>query len=89
MTEELIYPPTVYTYSRPGGGPPLEEPVEIPYGCYADTMARSKVGDPVVQHASAPGTGCVVYRITRMDATGVYGEEIFNNVRELTPEEVR
>jgi len=78
QAEEKIYPPTVFT----------GEGVEEPYDCYIRAVKLNKIGDTVVHHAAAPGTGSISYRITRIDETGVYAEEISNNIRELQPWEV-
>lgn len=79
--EKLIYPPTVYQYTS------RDEGAEIPYSLYEDAMARKAVGDTIQHDAGGPGIGSIRYRITRMDATGVYGEVLFNTMREMTPEE--
>jgi len=92
-TERLLYPPTVFSYNWPerNGKPDprhLKICREIPYECYLDAVKTRRVGDVIRSYASAPGTGYVEDRITRIDATGVYAIELTNTVRELTPEEV-
>jgi hypothetical protein len=76
--EKLIYPPKVVD----GNGGRKD------YDCYLDAVKTKKVGDLVCAWAGAPGTGRHVQRITRIDATGVYGVTVENTIRELEPWEV-
>jgi hypothetical protein len=77
--EQLIYSPIVYDGE---GNAKLSE-------SFYQAVRNYVVGGTVTQHAGAPGIGSVTYEITRIDQTGVYGKEIENTIRELTPEEVR
>ena len=54
----------------------------------AEDIEDKKVGDILVCHAGAPGIGCVIYRITRIDDEFVYGFEVQNTIRILDPDEV-
>lgn len=45
-------------------------------------------GGTYTVHVSAPGTGRVVYVVTDVDEDGLWGVQIENSVRMLTPEEV-
>lgn len=47
-----------------------------------------KRGDALVTWAGAPGTGRTVYRITRVDQRGVWGVEVSDTARVLSPQEV-
>lgn len=83
MTETRIYGPTCWHRVV------LDEPLqEVLNDCYLNAMKHQKVGDEVISWAGAPGTGCIVYEITRMDETGVFGSIVYNNIRELEPWEV-
>lgn len=62
---ERILQPITY---RAGGNPAGE-----PGQAFTQAMSRDKVGDTIVFFIAAPGSGREVYRITRMDETGVYG----------------
>lgn len=87
--ETLIYPPTVFSYNWPDGDPRHGKVGrEISYSLYHDAMKHRSVGDVIRSFASAPGTGYIDQKITRMDDTGVYGYVIEDNVRELTRADV-
>jgi hypothetical protein len=73
---------------RPEGEELMYAPGEYA-SLYPQAMAECQVGDTVTEYLSWPLTGRVILRITRMDETGVYGEQIFNNVRVLKLEDVR
>lgn len=60
----LIYSPSYFSYPN-GSNEPLEEPNEL--------YEQAKVGDVVVFSSSAPGYGCVHYRVTKKTAEGVFG----------------
>ena len=85
--ERLMYPPTVLTYNRPDSDGVT--PVRIPYSLYAEALANRKVGDVIRSYAGAPGTGFIEEKITRIDASGVYGVTLATTIRELQPWEVR
>lgn len=93
MAEQLMYPPTVWSYNHidqdghalPGHGHVCRE---VPNSLYLDAVAHRSVGDVVRAWASAPGTGYTDMRITRIDETGVYGELVCSTVRELQAWEV-
>lgn len=51
-------------------------------------LSQYKVGEIHCVWAGAPGTGRWVGRITRVDETGAWAEEIENTIRELEPWEV-
>jgi hypothetical protein len=82
-TERLIYGTEVLSYNNPE-----HEGRIVPNECYVDAAANNKPGDTLCHFAGAPGCGRVVYVITRIDATGVYGHEVENTIRELDPFEV-
>jgi NADPH-dependent curcumin reductase CurA len=46
---------------------------------------KKKVGDTVVVFAGAPGIGRIVYRVTRIDADGVFGFVVENSIEVLDP----
>ena len=64
-TEERIFQPITYRADGDPNGDPCQ--------AYCEAMSRDKVGDTLVIFIAAPGSGREVYRITRMDETGVYG----------------
>lgn len=51
-------------------------------------ISKYKVNQYYTVYAAAPGTGRWIYLITKVDKQGVWGIELENNVRELTPSEV-
>lgn len=72
-----------HTCGKPQGGEPA---------CLMDDsayIARYKVGDNFGGFVAAPGTGERVYRITKINARGIWGVLIKDTVRELTIEEVK
>ena len=78
--DEMIYPPRVVS-----GGTGEEGP----YDLYEETVRTKKVGDRLCHSVAAPGSGQVVYEITRIDATGVYARTVENTSRMLTLEDVK
>lgn len=87
MRERRIYPPTVWTFNAPHSDG--KTPVEIPYSLYRHAIENHRVGDVIRSYASAPGTGYVDQKITRIDETGVYAVTVESTVRELQPWDVR
>jgi hypothetical protein len=96
MTEEQIikfFP----SWSDPMSGAPKRKTVPKPkerllFERASVTWLRQttfNVGEEVVIHAGAPGTGHTVYVITRIDDDGIWAIEKSNDVRILTPGEVR
>lgn len=47
-----------------------------------------KPGDVVTVRASAPGSGYIVYQVTKKDDEGLYGKVLENTIRILHPSEV-
>jgi hypothetical protein len=80
-SEKLLLGPVVCQYRG-------DTPTEIPSELYWAAVLVKKPGDLLVSFAGAPGTGRVIEKITRIDATGVYGFEVENSMRELSPSEV-
>ena len=56
---------------------------------YPEQYGHYRAGQPFCVYAAAPGTGSWVYRITRLDAAGIWGVLVCDSVRILTPGEVR
>lgn len=52
-------------------------------------LSGYRVGQTVVHHAAAPGTGRTVYRVCLIDEKGVWGRVVMSTVRELEPWETR
>lgn len=83
---KLIFSRVSYSFNNEDPfGPALIEPREV--DC-SDEIAAYSVGGDYVTFAGAPGTGKVVYRITKIDAHGIWGVEVSNTVRLLTWAEV-
>lgn len=83
-----IYPPTVWSSNWPDGDPRHGKVTrEVPYDCYLHAVECRKVGDRLTAYAGAPGTGHVTHVITRIDEKGVWGIEVENTMRELSPSE--
>jgi hypothetical protein len=59
-------------------------------GAFVDNrhFAGHDVGDIITHDVAAPGTGRVVYRITRVDDRGAWGVVVSSTVRDLTAAEV-
>ena len=83
MTETRIYGPHCWQAETLDG--PLRK---IANASYVDAMATMIVGDEISMFAAAPGTGRMVYKITRMDESGVFGVITENTMRDLHPSEV-
>lgn len=82
--ERCIAPAQVYSYNWPEGD--ARHGVEgrmIDNDVYTDYL-KYRAGDRTCVYAGSPGTGRIVYEITRIDETGVYAIEVANNTRELT-----
>ena len=84
MPEQRIYQPIVFRFPSPYHQNASPVPCEL----FHHAMRTKKVGDTVTAFASAPGTGSVSHRITRMDKTGIYGELVSNTTRILDPSEI-
>lgn len=85
--ERLLYSPRVFDPNTPKARA-SGEPEEVDNELYLECVARRAVGEVVRSFAAAPGTGFWDYRITRIDATGVYAVEVACTVRELTISDV-
>lgn len=85
--ERKIYPRRVITYNAPHSDG--DTPVEIDNELYLETVRTKKVGDLVVAHAGAPGTGRLVERITRIADDAIYGVVVEDTIRDLKPWEVQ
>ncbi len=72
--EVLIYPPRVFAYG------PVKDGTKtvVDYDKYMETRNQRIVGDYLEHFCNPPGLGKIVYRITRMDETGVYGFVVEN-----------
>jgi hypothetical protein len=82
MKEKKLVSPTVGRYDE-------NDVMQIVPSELLEEYSRTKrVGDTLCSFAGAPGTGRVIERITRMDATGIYGVVVENTMRELEPWEV-
>jgi len=81
---ELVEHRFVYSFNHPDAvkDGPDAKPVR------EERTIDCAVGEEVTHSASAPGTGKVTYRITRIDEEGAWGFVIANSVRELTVAEV-
>lgn len=55
----------------------------------SDEIAKYKIGAKFAAEVAAPGTGRIVYRITRIDVHGMCGVVIEDTSRDLRPDEVR
>lgn len=90
--EKNIYPRWVYQGDRqearytPGRPTKLRR---VKSELYDVMKENHEVGDVVLSHVAAPGTGSVEYRITRIEPDGIYGVLVSSTVRELEPWEVR
>lgn len=83
---KLIYPKTVFSYNWPEGDPRhLKEGRMVPNELYEQAV----VGKAECIWAGAPGTGRILYLITRKDERGAWGIVLEDTIRELRPSEVR
>lgn len=82
--EQQITPMYVYSYNRDDGSNGDTPVKKISY-----TWRKYRVGDTAVFSAAAPGCGQQTFIITRKDDSGLYGIEIENTMRVMSPEETR
>jgi hypothetical protein len=81
-TETLILHRHAFTYEPAGS----DNRVALDRSHQID---RHHVGETFTTYVGAPGTGCIVYRITRIDRHGMWGIVLSDTVRILDPAEVR
>ena len=90
-TSELVVSRSVYKHDGNGEGRPYRYTNrELAQFVTSRTPERMSdlVGRRMVFDAGSPGTGRVVYNVTRIDNDGIWATMIENTVRELTAADV-
>jgi hypothetical protein len=81
--EHLVLPRIVYSYNLPESDGTVAVPVD-----QSLWLSQYVVGGTFHVEAGGPGCGSITYRITRIDAEGLWGVVARNTMRELTLEDV-
>lgn len=83
MPMSPLYPPKCFTFNDPK----YPHGVLVDCDLYTEAMRTKKVGNTITHEVGAPWAGFITYRITKMDATGVYADVICDTSYVLDPED--